>query len=77
VSLGSGPGTAALEERGAPRPLFRGLPSPGNSWIFTYAPTDDGQRFLVAAARRGARRPITVLVNWQTAIAQRAHGDAP
>jgi Tol biopolymer transport system component len=77
VSLGSGPGTAALEERGAPRPLFQGLPSPGNSWIFTYAPTDDGQRFLVAAARRGARRPITVLVNWQTAIAQRARGDAP
>ncbi len=77
VSLGSGPGTEALEERRAPRPLFKGLPSPGNSWMFTYAPTDDGQRFLIAAARKDARRPITVVVNWQTAIAQRAHGAAP
>jgi len=77
VPLGAGGGTAAIEGRGAPRPLIPGIPSPGNSWIFTYVPTEDGQRFLVAAARRDARPPITVLVNWQTAIAQRAHGDAP
>ena len=77
VPLGSLEGTAAIEERGAPRPLFPGIPSPGNAWIFTYAPTEDGQRFLVAAARKGARQPIHVLVNWQAAIAQRAHGMSP
>jgi serine/threonine protein kinase/Tol biopolymer transport system component len=77
VALGSGTGTAALEGRAAPRPLFPGIPSPGNSWIFTYAPGENGQRFLVATARKGARQPIHVLVNWPAAIAQRAHGIAP
>jgi len=77
VALGSGPGTAAIEERAAPQPLFPGIPSPGTVWIFTYAPTEDGQRFLVASTREGARLPITVLVNWRTAIDQRAKGSAP
>jgi Tol biopolymer transport system component len=77
VSFGSGTGTAAIDERTPPRSLFAGIPSSGNAWIFTYAPTEDGQRFLVATARKGARLPITVLVNWQTAIAQRAHRGVP
>jgi eukaryotic-like serine/threonine-protein kinase len=77
VALGSGTGTAALEGRTAPRPLFSGIPSPGNTWFFTYTPAEDGQRFLVAAARKGARQPIHVLVNWPTEIAQRARGTSP
>jgi len=77
VALGAGTGTASIENRGAPRALFQGIPSPGNTWIYTYAPTDDGERFLVATARKGAQLPITVLVNWPAAIAQRAHGSSP
>ncbi len=77
VELGSGPGTAAIEQRAAPQPLFQGIPSPGNSPIFTYAPTEDGQRFLVATARKGAHLPITLLVNWPTALGRRAPGGAP
>ncbi len=77
VSLGSGTGAAAIDGRTAPRPLFAGIPSSGNTWIYTYAPTEDGQHFLVAMARKGARPPIHLLVNWPTAIAQRAHGVAP
>jgi dipeptidyl aminopeptidase/acylaminoacyl peptidase len=77
VAFGSGPGTAAIEQRAAPRPLFPGIPSPGNSPIFTYDATEDGQRFLVATARKGAQLPITVLVNWQTALTQRAQGSVP
>jgi len=77
VALGAGTGTAAIEERAAPLPLFLGIPSSGNSTIFTYTPDDDGQRFLVASTQSGAKAPITLLVNWQTALAARAHGDAP
>ncbi len=77
VALGAGAGAAALEGRAAPQPLFPGIPSSGNSWIFTYAPTNDGQHFLVATARKGARPPIHLLVNWPAAIAQRAHEVAP
>jgi dipeptidyl aminopeptidase/acylaminoacyl peptidase len=77
VGLGAGTGTAAIEERAAPRPLFLGIPSSGNSTIFTYTPDDDGQRFLVASTQSGAKAPITLLVNWQSALAARAHGDAP
>ena len=77
VALGSGPGTAAIEQRAAPRPLFPGIPSPGNSPIFTYDATEDGQRFLVATARKGAQLPITVLVNWHAALTRRAQGSAP
>ncbi len=76
VALGAGPGTAAIEERSAPRPLFTGIPSSGNSPIFTYAPDDDGHRFLVASTKRGAQEPITLLVNWPTVLARRAHDGA-
>ena len=51
VTIGAGAGTAAIEERAAPRALFTGIPSPGNSSIFTYTPDDTGQRFLVASSR--------------------------
>jgi Tol biopolymer transport system component len=77
VALGAGSGAAAIDERGAPRALFRGIPSAGNSTIFTYVPDEDGQRFLVASTRSGARSPITMVVNWQSALARSAPGDAP
>jgi Tol biopolymer transport system component len=77
VALGSGSGAAAIDGRTAARPLFAGIPSSGNTWIFTYAPAADGQRFLVATARKGAQPPIHVLVNWPAAIAKRSHGGAP
>jgi len=77
VELDAGAGTAAVEERSAPRALFAGVPSSGNSTIYTYVPDEDGQRFLVAATRSGARLPITVTVNWQSALARRADGAAP
>jgi len=77
VALGAKPGTAAIDERSAPRALFTGIPSPGNSAIFTYTPDDDGERFLVASTQSGSRMPITLVVNWQTALAERTHGGAP
>lgn len=63
VALGAGAGTAVIEARTAPRPLFAGVPSS--------APTDDGQRFLVATTRDGTRPLIAVVVIWQAANAQR------
>ncbi|MEO7973619.1 MAG: hypothetical protein ABIU84_08525, partial [Thermoanaerobaculia bacterium] len=71
VALGAGSGAAAIDERGAPLALFAGIPSSGNTPIFTYSPADDGQRFLVAASRVEASPPITVAVNWQNALANR------
>ncbi|MEO8196132.1 MAG: protein kinase [Thermoanaerobaculia bacterium] len=78
VALGTGSGADAIDERGAPQALFAGIPSSGNTPIFTYSPADDGQRFLVAASRDAASSPITVAVNWQTALANpNAKPDAP
>ncbi len=74
VALGSGP--AAIEERSAPQPLFAGIPSPGNTPIFTYVPADDGQRFLVAASRSKSQPPIIVAVNWQAGLGQRSASSA-
>ncbi len=71
VTLGAGSGAVAIDERTAPRALFTGIPSSGNTPIFTFAPADDGQRFLVAASRLAARSPITVTVNWQSALEKR------
>ena len=71
VSFGAGVGgrgAAAVDERSAPRPLFKGIPSSGNTPIFTYAPADDGQRFLVGASRKTDQPPITLVVNWQAAL---------
>jgi eukaryotic-like serine/threonine-protein kinase len=77
VALGAGAGTAAIEERAAPRALFSGIPSPGNSSIFTYTPDDTGQRFLVASTRSSDRSPITVIVNWHAALGRRATNGTP
>ena len=74
VALGAGSGASAIDERAAPRALFAGIPSSGNTPIFTYSPADDGERFLVAASRPAARSPITVAVNWQSALEKRAGG---
>jgi Tol biopolymer transport system component len=74
VELGPGPGASAIEERSAPRPLFVGIPSSGNTPIFTYAAAGDGQRFLVAASRSSAQPPITVVLNWQLALQKRFAG---
>ncbi len=71
VELGAGPGASAIEERSAPRPLFVGIPSSGNTPIFTYAAAGDGQRFLVAASRSSEQPPITVVLNWQLALRKR------
>jgi Tol biopolymer transport system component len=72
VSFGAGVGAggaAAVDDRTAPTPLFKGIPSSGNSMIFTYAAADDGQRFLVGASRKADQPPITLVVNWQAALA--------
>jgi serine/threonine protein kinase len=72
VSFGAGVGArgaAAVDERTAPRPLFKGIPSSGNDFFFTYAAADDGQRFLVGASRQTDQPPITLVVNWQAALA--------
>ena len=71
VSFGTGVGArgaAAVDERTAPKALFKGIPSSGNSQIFTYAAADDGQRFLVGASRKADQPPITMVVNWQAAL---------
>jgi Tol biopolymer transport system component len=72
VELGSGPGADAIEERSAPRPLFVGIPSSGNTPIFTYAPAGDGKRFLVSASRSSAQPPINVVLNWQLTLGKSA-----
>jgi Tol biopolymer transport system component len=61
-------GAPSMDDRAAPRPLFKGIPSSGNSPVFTYAVADDGQRFLVGASRKTDQPPITVIVNWQAAL---------
>ena len=71
VSFGAGVvgrGAAAIDERSAPTPLFKGIPSSGNTPVFTYAVADDGQRFLVGASRKTDQPPITLVVNWQAAL---------
>jgi Tol biopolymer transport system component len=65
VALGAGSGAAAIDGRSAARPLFAGVPADGNSPMFTYVPTQDGQRFLVAASRKSAQPPITIVTGWQ------------
>jgi hypothetical protein len=63
---------AGVDDHAAPRRLFSGIPSPGNTSIFTYAAADDGQRFLLAASRSGAQPPIVVVLHWQAALGQNA-----
>jgi Tol biopolymer transport system component len=75
IALGAGGGSSAIEERSAPRPLFAGIPSSGNTQIFTYSPADDGQSFLVASTRADDWQRITLVLNWQSELAQRASPD--
>jgi Tol biopolymer transport system component len=72
VELGAGPGADAIEQRSAPRRLFVGIPSSGNTPIFTYDAAGDGQRFLVSASRDSEQPPITVVLNWQLPLEQRS-----
>ena len=65
VALGAGSGSAAIDGRSAARALLAGIPSDGNSPMFTYAPADDGQRFLIAASKKAALPPITLVTGWQ------------
>jgi len=74
VELGRGTGAAAIEGRSAPRALFRGIPSAGNSTFFTYVPDEDGQRFLIASTRSGERSPIQMVVNWQSVLVRTEEG---
>jgi serine/threonine protein kinase len=70
-------GAAGIDGRSAPKPLFSGIPSSGNTPIFTYCPADDGQRFLVAATRNSQQPPITLVVNWPATLQARAAGGTP
>jgi hypothetical protein len=58
-------------EAGAPKSLFR-VPLTSSADILerhTYTVSNDGQRFLMAAAAGGGKSPpITVVVNWQAAL---------
>ena len=68
IITGSGPNTGL--EHGTPQPLFGPIPVVGNLPRFTYQPSRDGQRFLVASPVASATPPVTVVLNWQ-------HGTAP
>ena len=74
VELGAGTGTAAIEERKAPRTLFVGIPTSGNTSLYTYTAADDGQRFLVSLSKSSSRPQITLEVNWQSAVGMRTGG---
>jgi Tol biopolymer transport system component len=71
VELGAGSGAAAIDGRSSPRALPVSIPSAGNSPTFTYAPADDGQRFLITAVRESAMPPIIVVVNWWRELEER------
>jgi Tol biopolymer transport system component len=65
VAITTASGPTAGFEHGAPRPLFGPIPTVGNLPRFTYQPSSDGQRFLVASPVASATPPITVVLNWQ------------
>lgn len=67
VAVTAREGTATLEP-GAPEPLFDAVLA-SRQGRFTYEPASDGQRFLVAAPVTGSKAPISVVLNWQTSIA--------
>lgn len=62
---------------GEPKPLF-GAPTPAIITFYenVYAPSADGQRFLITTPVAQAPMPIIVVVNW-TAEAQRHRGGKP
>jgi Tol biopolymer transport system component len=68
VALGAGSGAASIDGRSAARALFAGVPADGNTPTFTYVPAQDGRRFLVAASRKSAQPPITLVMGWQSEL---------
>jgi hypothetical protein len=66
VSVGAGPSF------GIPKPLFQTQVPAGVTGMRThYVPSRDGQRFLVNMATDAVASPITVVLNWQSALAAR------
>jgi hypothetical protein len=61
-------GAGASFQHGTPQALFGSIPTIGNVQRFTYQPSADGQRFLVALPTEAGARPMTVVLNWQQAI---------
>ena len=61
-------GAADSFEPGTFEPLFHVPESRINQIAFTYQPSRDGQRFLVALPVADERPPIAVVVNWQAAV---------
>ncbi len=70
VAAGTGPTGPTL---GTPKPLFQTDVPPGVIPFRTnYVPTRDGQRFLIKTqVSEPAPNPITVVLNWQAALAAR------
>jgi dipeptidyl aminopeptidase/acylaminoacyl peptidase len=63
-------GLTATVEPGTPQPLFAVTPT-GPAGSHCYAPSRDGQRFLLTVPAEGETAPaspITVVTNWQAAI---------
>jgi hypothetical protein len=54
-------------EVGDRQSLFGGVPILGDH-IRTFEPTPDGKRFPVQQRTVGSEPPITVVLNWQTAL---------
>jgi dipeptidyl aminopeptidase/acylaminoacyl peptidase len=64
VSVAADPAAATGLRVGLPRLLFD-LPKDAGAWL----PAHDGQRFLVnVQMSKGVPAPVTVMLNWQTAI---------
>jgi hypothetical protein len=61
-------GPRSTFEHGAPRPLFKSIPIMINLPHFSYMPSLDGQRFLVAVPTASAIPLMTVVMNWQSAL---------
>ena len=68
VPITTGEDPTAGFDHGPPRPLFGPIPTVGNLPRFTYQPSADGQRFLVAAPVATPTPPITVVLNWRNGI---------
>jgi hypothetical protein len=66
--------TAHTFDRGTPQPLFELRPAmnAGNPLLWSYVPSADGKRFLVAeilGANADAQPPpLTVVVNWPASV---------
>jgi hypothetical protein len=62
--------SGATLEAGVPKPLF---PIAVSAQRHSFAPANDGQRFLVSASAGGDKTvPITVVLNWQAGLKKKA-----